>query len=172
MKSLIRIRGLAVLVLLVFDGCQTRPAIQGMSTFEILERQRAIHQTSASDEQSDIEIVYIPRHPKKALAKPVYPAKALADQAGHYVVYATITVDDSGHVINVSHSLRDFALPNSFSSDFFKSVQDAATSWDFYPSRYVYWQHEPDGEKKYLRTEFLTEQMEVKFTFEASGVVQ
>jgi hypothetical protein len=83
---------------------------------------------------------YVPGYLKGSPRKPDYPPAALAARAGRYVVYATLTIDESGRVTGVSRSLRGIALPNPFAEAFFQAVWDAVTDWRFSPSHDVYWQ--------------------------------
>jgi hypothetical protein len=106
------------------------------------------------------------------LAKPSYPAAALAAHAGECVVYVTITIGVDGVVSEVRPSWQRINVPNRFSDEFLKSIEAAVGGWRFEPARNVFWEKQPDGELKYISTETLAARTDIKFTFEASGAVR
>lgn len=120
---------------------------------------------------TNIIIIDIPPSIIGDLAKPVYPATALAAHAGECVVFATITIDSKGTVSEVRPSWQRLNIPSRFSEEFFEAVRVAVQSWRFEAARNVYWEKEAAGELKYLNTEVPSVQTDVKFTFEASGRV-
>ena len=143
--------------------------LHGNSTVEILEPP-SNNQPRTDD--SEFQIQFIPGHARGNLAKPSYPAEALAGHAGRYVVYATPFIDETGRVTGVSRSLKGISLPNRFSDAFFAAVRTAVSKWSLSPPHNVYWRRDPRGEMTYLRTEALSSTMEVEFTFEESGAVR
>lgn len=120
----------------------------------------------------DIVVNDIPPSAIGELAKPIYPREALAAHAGRCVVYVTITIDARGEVTEVLRSWQRLTLPNRYSEQFFEAVEDAVRSWRFEPARNVYWQKFGDSDLRYLSTETVPVQTDIKFTFEASGGVR
>jgi hypothetical protein len=121
---------------------------------------------------TDIFINDIPPSAIGELAKPDYPAAALAARAGKCVVFATVTIDARGAVTEVVPSWQRLNIPNRFSDEFLDAVKAAVRRWKFEPARVVYWQKTPDDDLKYLSTETISVRTDVKFTFEASGAVR
>jgi outer membrane biosynthesis protein TonB len=106
------------------------------------------------------------------LTSPVYPASALAAHAGECVVFVTITIGVDGTVSEVRPSWQRMYIPSRFSDTFLEAIKEAVGNWRFQPARNVYWEKQTDGELKYISNETLAAQTDVKFTFEASGVVR
>jgi hypothetical protein len=165
----------AVLAVLIWatGGCST-PKQEGHSSIEMLEPiVTPPPESDAKGEISATNIIFndIPPSIIGDLAKPVYPASALAAHAGECVVFATITIDSTGTVSEVRPSWQRLNIPGKFSEVFFEAVRAAVQRWRFEPARKIYWEKEADGELKYLNTEVPSVQTDVKFTFEASGGV-
>jgi hypothetical protein len=120
----------------------------------------------------DIFVNDIPPSAIGELAKPAYPAAALAAGSGNCVVYATITIDAQGRVTEVVPSWQRMNIPNRFSDEFLDAVKAAVGSWRFEPARVVYWEKTGSDDLKYLSTETIPVRTDVKFTFEASGAVR
>ena len=122
---------------------------------------------------SEIEIENIPGcFAEKDLVKPEYPADALAANAGSRVVTVAVSFDEDGKVTDMSPSLRQLFIPDKYSDEFLAAAKAAVMRWRITPPHNVYYQREPDGQRRYLRTEALATSMDVRFTFEASGQVK
>jgi hypothetical protein len=165
--------GCAVL-LLASGGCRT-PVPEGRSSIEMLEP--IATPPPKSDAKGDVSatnivINEIPPSIIGDLAKPVYPAAALAAHAGECIVFVTITIDPNGTVSEVRPSWQRLNIPGKFSEDFLEAVRAAVQRWKFEPARNVYWAKEGDGELRYMNAETVSAQTDVKFTFEASGSVR
>ena len=162
------------LVTILLAGCQTRTAETGRSRFQVLDPTGTAPSPSSDKHavESDRLIDYIPGHIRRPFAQPVYPRNALAAHTGNYEITVTITIDESGRVSDVVRSLRGLNLPSRYAEEFFEAVQSTVLSWKFEPSHQVYYQRGPDGERNYLRTEAISETVDIKFTFEASGLVR
>jgi hypothetical protein len=121
---------------------------------------------------SNIVINPIPPSSIGDLLKPVYPPAALAAHAGECVISVTLTIDSQGLVSEVAPSWQRVNIPNRFSDQFIEAIRLAVRSWRFEPARNVYWEKDGSGDLKYLSTETLSAQTDVRFTFEASGGVR
>jgi hypothetical protein len=106
------------------------------------------------------------------LAKPIYPAAALAAHAGAFVLYATIIIDAEGRVSEVAPSWDRMNIPSRCSGQFLDAVKVAVARWRFIPAHLVHWERHPNGEDKYLYSEVIPAQVDVRFTFEATGDVR
>ena len=126
----------------------------------------------AGEVSTNLVINDIPPSAIGELARPAYPAAALAARAGNCVVFATVTIDARGTVTEVVPSWQRLNIPNRFSDDFLDAVKAAVRRWRFEPARVVYWQKTTDDDLKYLSTETISVRTDVKFTFEASGAVR
>ena len=158
----------------VSGGCRTH-AGHGSSSIELLapaESPAAGPGAKGTVAATNVIINAIPPSIVGELSKPAYPADALAAHAGGCVIFATITIDTNGNVSDVHPSWRRPSIPGRFSEAFFEAVRAAVTRWKFEPARNIYWEKGEDGELRYLNAEVLTAQTDVKFTFEASGVVR
>jgi len=171
----------AILVILIFPlalflgGCwHARPAagLQGHTSFELLEPTvgpppPGSHPHVAQTE-SDVENIsgYFV---EKDLAKPVYPADALAAHAGVRFVTVTVTFDENGNATDAFPSLRGFSVADKYADEFLAAVKAAVMRWKITPPHNVCYRREADGQRTYLRTEALATSLDVKFTFEASG---
>jgi hypothetical protein len=153
-------------------GCQT--AQNGQSSVEMLEP--IPHAEAASNRKVEVyRDLSVDRDPPELvgeLTKPLYPADALAAHAGLCVIYATITIDAKGRVSEVIPSWDRVNIPNRYSERFFEAVTAAVASWNFVPARLVHWERHPDGNDKYLYSEIVPAQVDVRFTFEATGNVR
>ena len=174
----------AILVILIsplalfLGGCwHARPAaaLKGHSSFEILEPTvrpppPGSHPHVAQSE-SDVENIsgYFV---EKDLAKPVYPADALAANAGVRFVTVTVSFDENGKVTDATPSLRGFSIADKYADEFLAAVRAAVLLWEITPPHNVYYRRESDGQRTYLRTEALATSLDIKFTFEASGQVK
>jgi hypothetical protein len=153
-------------------GCQTG---HGRSTIELLEP--VAPPTPKSDAKGDANagstiINPVPPSVIGSLAKPEYPASALAAHAGECVVFATITIGPAGTVTEVVPSWQRVNIPNRFSEQFLEAVRQAVRSWRFEPARDVYWEKDASGDLKYVRTETVPSRVDIKFTFDSTGSVR
>lgn len=161
-------------VLFGLAACHT--VREGSSAFEMLPPPRPLGTASASDTkakmaQSDIRIDYVAARARRALASPVYPADALAARAGRFSAFITFTIDEAGRVVDVQPSLVRFSLPNAFTGAFLQAIYAALGTWEFDPTRQVYWQRVPNEDDRYLRADPVRQPMEVRFTFSETGSV-
>jgi hypothetical protein len=159
---------------LVAGGCRTTLP-QGKSSFEMLEPAATPPAGTNAKGETSIGSTFVNQIPPSVvgqLASPVYPAAALAAHAGECVVYVTITIGIDGTVSEVRPSWRRMNIPDRFSDAFLEAIRVAVGSWRFEPARNVFWGKRPDGELKYISTETLAAQTDIKFTFEASGIVR
>jgi outer membrane biosynthesis protein TonB len=148
--------------------------MQGTSSIEMLPPIASPQAgTDKSGEVSaNIVINDIPPSAIGELARPAYPAAALAAGAGSCVVYATITIDARGRVTEVVPSWQRLNVPNRYSDEFLEAVKAAVRGWRFEPARVVTWEKTGNDDLKYLGTETIPVRTDVKFTFEASGAVR
>jgi hypothetical protein len=163
-----------VLVLSALSGACRTP-LSGTGSFEMLEPvapppPKSDAKGTVSD--TDVVINQIPPSVIGDLAKPVYPADALAAKAGECVVYATIIIDSTGTVSEVRPSWQRMNIPGRFSDQFFEAIRKAVSRWKFEPARNEYYQKHPDGYLTYVSTEMIAAQTDIKFTFEESGKVR
>jgi len=174
MRSPVKLCSGIMTVSLLFGGCRTANNLQGQAKYEIVDPQggRPASQISNQVQEGNYRVDYNPGYAKRALPKPTYPRDALTARTGNYVVYVTITIDESGHVTNAVRSLNDFALPSRFAADFFNAVQAAVLQWSFVPAHKIYWQRGANGEMKYIGAEPVPRTMELRFTFDALGGVR
>jgi hypothetical protein len=148
---------------------------QGRSSVEWLEPNNPTPPKSGAKGEvttTGIVINDIPPSLIGIVAKPDYPAAALAAHAGDCVIFATITIDTTGTVSEIRPSWQRVNVPNRFSADFFEAVRVAVGSRKFEPARNVFWENDGSGDPKYLGTEVVSAQTDVKFTLEASGRVR
>ena len=162
----------ALAALALCAGCQT--ARKGSSSVEMLEP--LSHAQPTTDKKVTVE-----RDPTEdsdppeqigELEKPVYPPAALAAHAGTYILYVTIIIDANGRVSEVTPSWDRVNLPSRYSEDFLAAVKTAAASWRFIPAHLVHWERHPNGTDRYLYSEIIPAQVDVRFTFEATGKVR
>jgi hypothetical protein len=163
---------------LSLGGCQharSAAALQGHSSFEILEPTvgpppPGLHPHLAQSE-SDVENI-AGYFVEKDLAKPVYPATALAANAGVRFVTVTVTFDENGNATDAFPGLGGFSVADQYADEFLAAVKAAVMLWKITPPHNVYYRREADGQRTYLRTEALGTSLDIKFTFEASGQVK
>jgi hypothetical protein len=163
-----------VAALLFVAGCRTTPP-QGKSSFEMLEPAATPPSGSTAKGEISIGSIFVNRIPPSVvgqLTSPVYPSDALAAHAGECIVYVTITIAVDGTVSEVRPSWQRMNIPSRFSDAFLESIREAVGNWRFQPARNVLWEKQADGELKYISTETLAAQTDIKFTFEASGLVR
>jgi hypothetical protein len=159
-------------------GCwhgRSAAVLQGHSSFEILEPTvgpppPGSHPQVAQSE-SDVENI-AGYFTEKDLVKPVYPADALAANAGDRFVTVTVTFDENGNATDAFPSLRGINIADKYADEFLAAVKAAVMHWKITPPHNVYYRREADGQRTYLRTEALTTSLDIKFTFEASGQVK
>ncbi len=169
-------RILAILVsLLGLVACRT--AREGNSSFEVLPPPRPLGPVPATNSksaigESDIRIDYVAARARRPLSSPVYPPQALAARAGRFTAYVTLTINESGRVVEARPSLARVSLPNDYSAAFFLAIDAALEKWEFDPARYVYWQKRPNEEDRYLRADPARQTIEVRFVFKESGTVE
>ena len=155
------------------DGCRTSEE-QGRSTIEMLEPLNpptANAKGTASIEDNKVVNALDPELIGD-LAKPVYPPNAMAGHAGRCIVFVTITISTAVEVSEVIPSWQRLNIPNRYSNDFLEAVRAATRKWKFKPARNVYWEKDPSGDLKYKGTEIVPARIDIKFTFEASGIVR
>ena len=176
MKSLLV---LSVLPLaLSLGGCwhaRSAAVLQGHTSFEVLEPVAGplppgSHPHVAQSE-SDVENI-AGYFTEKDLVKPVYPADALAANAGDRFVTVTVSFDENGNVTDAIPSLRGFSVADKYADEFLAATKAAVMLWKITPPHNVYYRRELDGQRTYLRTEALATSMDIKFTFAASGQVK
>ena len=168
------LKPLAAAVLVAASGSCRTPLV-GHASMESVPATRLPPPPPSSGnavEDSSVRIDYIPAHARKPLAQPLYPGSALKARAGEHIVYATFTVDESGHISDIRPSWNRITLRSEFSDLFFQAVSDAIATWDLEPAHQVYWQRVPNEDDRYLRTEAVAETIEMKFTFETSGTIK
>lgn len=164
----------AVLLALLLPGCATQKG-QGTSSVEMLEPAADTQvKTDKKGEatMSDMIVNSIPPTFKGELARPVYPAAALAAHAGQYVVNATVTIGTNGAVTEVSPTWQRMNVPGPFSALFFDAVRTAVSQWSFEPARNVYWKKNGDADPLYVNAETIVAKIDVRFTFDSSGKVR
>jgi len=129
----------------------------------------------ASEVQSRQQTVFSPAHPYGELAKPAYPAAALAARAGSYEAYMKINLDERGEITSVEPSLRGVSLPHPYADAFQAAIREAVGKWQFRAACLTYYKMgEKDGKmnSEITRVEFLPDTLDVHFTFDASGKVR
>ncbi len=99
------------------------------------------------------------------MARPDYPAGALAAHVGPCVVYVTITIDTAGRVSELTPSWQRLNVPNRFSEEFMDAIRAATQRWRFEPARNVYWERKPGEDNKYLYAEVVPSRSDIAFTF-------
>lgn len=165
----------AAVVLLSINapGCSGPPR-EGRSSVELLEPIPDPSGTAKGQAEREENVVIVAIDPSLIgeLVKPVYPRDALVARAGECIIFVTITIDTDGRVADVRNSWQRLNVPNRFSDRFLEAVKTAVGKWRFEPARNVYWQKDPNGELKYVRTEIVAARTDIKFTFEASGTVR
>jgi hypothetical protein len=108
------------------------------------------------------------------LAKPEYPATALAAHAGLATVGVCITVDTEGRVSDVGLSPFCLSTPSPFAAEFRASVEAAVARWRFRPAEIRHFEivKHPDGDYLHLKSRETVEwKYDVSFTFNAKGDV-
>jgi hypothetical protein len=162
----------AAMVAVLQCGCQSE---HGGSSVELLEPIAPTTPKSDAKGEASAENIFVNPIPPSligSLAKPEYPAPALAAHAGECVVFATITIGPAGTVTEVVPSWQRVNIPNRFSEQFLDAVREAVRSWRFEPARDVYWEKDANGDLKYVRTETVPARVDIKFTFDSAGSVR
>jgi hypothetical protein len=106
---------------------------------------------------------------------PVYPPSALAARTGEVTVYAQLTIGVDGGVADIAPSFRGVSIPNTYSDQFFEAVSAAVKRWKFSPAEMEYIEEVRKSGKasyRFLRRETISDTVDVKFTFTASGWVK
>jgi outer membrane biosynthesis protein TonB len=150
----------------VLVGCGTSTI--GTSAFEVMPSGPTLLSAPRQVEAepaADIYINYISVRLRRELAKPEYPAEALAGGAGGYTRYVIMRIDEEGRVTDVGPSLMQPYLPHPFAEAFLAAVRSAVATWELEPARQVYWRRVPGGDDQYLRTEAIAERLEFRFSF-------
>jgi hypothetical protein len=162
----------ALLLAALCAGCRT--VQHGQSSVEMLDP--LAHAAGSTDKRAAVpgalSAELDPPEVLGELAKPVYPEAALAAHAGEFVLFATITIDTRGAVSDVTPSWDRLNIPSKYSDQFLGAVKAAVGSWKFVPAHVVHWERHPNGDDKYLYSETVPAQVDVKFTFEATGSVR
>ncbi len=105
----------AVLALLLLTGCQSgKHGRSGVQILEPLPAPPPPASTGHAEVQDRQSVVFSPAHPYGELAKPVYPAAALAAKAGSYEAYVKLTLDERGEISSIEPSLRGVSLPHPY----------------------------------------------------------
>ena len=108
------------------------------------------------------------------LARPAYPATALAAHAGFATVGVCITVDTAGRVSDVGPSPVCLSTPSPFAAEFRAAVEAAVAQWRFRPAEIRHFEivKHPDGDYLHLKSREVAEwKFDVSFTFNANGDV-
>lgn len=158
-----------------FSGCQS--AQPARSAVQILEPVSL--PVSADSKEVRLENVepvdYSPAKPFGLLAAPEYPPEALAAKVGEYIAYVRITIDEFGKVSEVFPSIRGLPMPHPQAEAFHAAILKAAKKWRFQPASLTHYKETGSGADKsyaFVRTELLTDTMDLRFTFEAPGKVR
>jgi hypothetical protein len=164
--------GSALLALLPLGACRSA-AVQGQSTIEVLEPMATPQPGTTHKAEASSDIIVDDLSPSLIgeLAKPAYPANALAAHVGECFVFVTVTIDAKGAVSEAVLSWGRLNIPNRYSEEFLEAARTAVRSWRFEPARLVYWKRNGTGEPSYLYTEIVPAKADIKFTFEATGKV-
>lgn len=175
-------RAIALIMgLICLSGCRHAPpaiADVGASSFVVVEPPRPPAPpsegtvTEATPTGAEYRYASFPRKP----VLPVYPARALAARAGEAQVGVRVSIDTQGRVSSVSTSMFIVSItPPGFSEDFYQAVETAVRQWKFQPARIEYVETVTEGGTTYhrvKRSEPLETQLDLAFTFTASGGVQ
>jgi len=163
---------------LSLGGCRHEPSaplMQGHTSFEVLEPvadplppRSHPNLTGSGSDVENIPGYFV----EQDLAKPVYPADALAAHAGVRFVTVTVTFDENGNATDAFPSLRGINVADKYADEFLAATKAAVMRWKITPPHNVYYRWGPDGYRTDLRTEALATSLDVKFTFEASGQVK
>ena len=163
---------------LSLGGCRHEPSaplMQGHTSFEVLEPVAGPPPPGSHPHvaQTESDVENIPGYfVEKDLAKPVYPADALAAHAGVRFVTVTVTFDENGDATGAYPSLRGINVAEKYADGFLAATKAAVMCWKITPPQNIYYRWGPDGHRVDLRTEALATSMDIKFTFEASGQVK
>jgi TonB family protein len=116
----------------------------------------------------------ITAQPIPPLAKPIYPAVALAARADAAFVGVRITVDAEGRVSDVRQSLASLTMPSPFAAEFRAAVEAAVTQWRFRPAELVHLELVKDSGGDFMRVtgrEKIDWSFDVEFAFNRTGDV-
>jgi len=169
-----RLAGFACLLLASLSGGCHGVAQQGQSSIELLEPIASPQAKTSRKVEASKDIVVDEIAPSLIgeMTKPIYPPDALAARAGECVIYVTITIDAKGRVSDVTPSWDRLNLPGRFTEAFLEAIRVAVASWNFEPTRLVYWERSGTDENKYLYAEVVPSRTDIKFTFAATGKVR
>jgi len=163
------------------SGCHT-PSPKGGSSFAIMSPERAnavsVSLQTGRDTRMEEGSTVIPHYFSPVLqgdvTLPVYPPSALAARTGEVTVYAQLTIGMDGEVVDIAPSFRVVSIPNAYSDHFFEAVSAAVKRWKFSPAEMEYIEEVRKSGKvsyRFLRSEAISDTVDVKFTFTAPGRV-
>ncbi|MCX6954228.1 MAG: hypothetical protein NTV51_18920 [Verrucomicrobia bacterium] len=118
---------------------------------------------------------WVPPRALETLARPVYPADALAAKEGPVTVGVRIVVGVEGRVTEVGQSLLTFSTPTRFDAEFRAAVEAAVAQWKFRPAEVRHFTTVTNKEGTYRsmtgseKTEWA---LHVAFAFNATGGVE
>ena len=157
-------------VCLFVGGCRA-PASQavGSGSFEIQGAPRTL--ATRQKEPTDTQVArnwthYVAAHPRTELTQPDYPPAAREATAGACIVYLPVTFDENGMARDIHPSWNRVGPMNDLAEVFIAAATATIESWDIEPAREVHWTRDENGEEKYLRTEKVSESMEIRFSFD------
>lgn len=150
---------------------------EAQSSFRLIAPPPAVAspEAKASMSVSTRRQIFTDAMPVLPLAPPVYPTVARPAKLGVVTVAVHLTIDVSGRVREVVPSVAGFSIPNRFSAEFFRAVEEAVAQWRFTPAEFKQLEDAP-GERgtSYLRVarqELIEAGCDVQFTFTDTGAI-
>ena len=166
----------AALVLLLLAGCQSgKHGHSGVEIMDSLPPPPPPASTKQTEVQNSEPVDYTPAHPYGELAKPEYPATALAAKAGSYEAYLKLNLDERGEIMSVEPSIRGLSLPHPYADAFHAAIREVMKQWQLRAACLTHYKEvEKDGEKTYVitRVAFIHDTLDVHCPFEASAKVR
>lgn len=127
-----------------------------------------------TENQPPVEVVQ-PAEPIEPLAQPMYPAAARGRQRVPMTVGVRIVIDEKGEVAELRHSPLALTTPGPLAEEFRTAVESALKQWRFVPAQRQKMTPKAGGPAgRYwhvIKLEPTTDQLDVQFTFTASGEV-
>lgn len=127
-----------------------------------------------TENQPPVETVH-PAEAIEPLAQPLYPAMARGRQSIPATVGVRIVIDEKGRVAEMRHSPLALTTPGPFAEEFRAAVERALKQWRFVPAQRQKMTPMAGGPAgRYWHVTKLgpsTDQLDVQFTFTASGEV-
>ena len=173
--------GAAVSLGWVLAGCRhtavSEPAGEAQSSFRLIVPPAPPPAGAAKGtvRAGPLRQIFTDARPILPLANPVFPAEARAAKVGVVTVAVHLTIDVAGRVTEVAPSLAGFSIPNRFSTEFRRAVEEAVAQWRFTPAEVQHLEEAPgEGGSTYLRVarrEKIEAACDVQFTFTATGAV-